>query len=973
MESLKDASIYLFQDSQAEFYKYYDFSTAPPTYAFILYAVGFVQAVFGLAEDGFFFNTLVKLPPIIADIMLALFIYKLLYSRMGGKKALALSITYLLNPAILAVSSVWGQYDSIFAYLLVVSVYKLTKKDYLRANILYVLALLAKPLAVIYLPLYLFAAFLYFKENKNKVLAVRGFVVNIAVGALIALVVLFPFLDSILGAPEEVIGQILEESMDYASINAYNLFSFLDANWTTTYGSFLFMDYRLISNIALTMVVVFVIFLLAYTKNEGKFFISAAFISVCYFMFTIRMHERYFFVSIALLLITYVYIRDKLLLLLYGLFSASFFINIVDVIYLSYNENDIELVQYPLIIFSLLNIILTVFFLVKIFKHTSADGQLIIERKPKPFLFVDINKIKIEGSEKAEPFIKKDLIYISVLTLVYAVVAYTDLGYNYSPQSRYDNFETNSAITIELEEPGLIERVQYFLGPRTEKEIYVEVSGDGQIWESSPKIVLEDVFAWKDFDLNLEGRYIRIINKSDELMLMEMAIRGAGDELLKIKSVSGGAGALFDEQSMVPTGYTYMNSTYFDEVYHPRTAYEFVEKLEVYEWTHPHLGKIIMSIGVLLFGMTPFGWRFSGTTMGVLMLPVFYLFAKRVFRNRDWALFATSVFALDFMHYVQTRIGTIDSYTTFFVIGMFYYMYQYYKTSFYDTPLKKTLLQLFMGGLFMSLAIAAKWQGVYAAAGIAIVFFITLGKRFLEYLYAKQNGVEKITKVFVKNTLITLACCIVFFIIMPAIVYVVSYIPHFIADEGGAFAQEVIEKHGSYNLIAFVIENQIRMFNYHAHLGDTHIFASRWFLWVLDLRPMAFYRTALDPKHRGDILTFGNPALYWGGLIAIFYLISRFIKDKDKTVLFLLIGYFSNLVPWMLITTRTSFIYHYFPCAPFLALFVAAFIKRQTKSKKFAYAYIALALILFIGFYPVLSGMQAPTKYLDLLRWFPTW
>ena len=41
---------------------------------------------------------------------------------------------------------------------------------------------------------------------------------------------------------------------------------------------------------------------------------------------------------------------------------------------------------------------------------------------------------------------------------------------------------------------------------------------------------------------------------------------------------------------------------YFDEVYHARTTFELLAQREPYEWTHPHLAKEIMALGVLAFG-----------------------------------------------------------------------------------------------------------------------------------------------------------------------------------------------------------------------------------------------------------------------------------------------------------------------------------------------------------------------------------
>ena len=69
-----------------------------------------------------------------------------------------------------------------------------------------------------------------------------------------------------------------------------------------------------------------------------------------------------------------------------------------------------------------------------------------------------------------------------------------------------------------------------------------------------------------------------------------------------------------------------------------------------------------MSLGILLFGMTPFGWRFMGTLFGVLMLPLLYIFLKNLFGKRAVAACGTILFAADFMHLTKTRIGTIDTY-----------------------------------------------------------------------------------------------------------------------------------------------------------------------------------------------------------------------------------------------------------------------------------------------------------------------
>ena len=149
-----------------------------------------------------------------------------------------------------------------------------------------------------------------------------------------------------------------------------------------------------------------------------------------------------------------------------------------------------------------------------------------------------------------------------------------------------------------------------------------------------------------------------------------------GDNLPLITSDT----CLCDEQDLVPDSANFLNSSYFDEIYHVRTAWEHLNDIWPYEISHPPLGKEIISLGILLFGMTPFGWRFCGTLSGVLMLPLMYLFVKRMLGSCRVAVLSTVLLAAGFMHYVQTRIATVDSFAVLFILLMFYFMYGWLST-----------------------------------------------------------------------------------------------------------------------------------------------------------------------------------------------------------------------------------------------------------------------------------------------------
>ena len=76
---------------------------------------------------------------------------------------------------------------------------------------------------------------------------------------------------------------------------------------------------------------------------------------------------------------------------------------------------------------------------------------------------------------------------------------------------------------------------------------------------------------------------------------------------------------IIDEQEKIAPYYSYQNSSYFDEIYHARTAYEHIQNIYPYEVSHPPLGKVLMGVGIRIFGMVPFGWRFMGTLAGELL------------------------------------------------------------------------------------------------------------------------------------------------------------------------------------------------------------------------------------------------------------------------------------------------------------------------------------------------------------------
>ena len=111
------------------------------------------------------------------------------------------------------------------------------------------------------------------------------------------------------------------------------------------------------------------------------------------------------------------------------------------------------------------------------------------------------------------------------------------------------------------------------------------------------------------------------------------------------------------------------------------------------------------------------------------MLPVMYAIGKILFKNHYFAMLGATLLAFECMHFVQTRLGTVDSYLVLFIMLTFYFMASYLDMDLRKTSYIKTLVPLFFSGVFFGCAISVKWIGFYAGAVIALLFFIKIFMR----------------------------------------------------------------------------------------------------------------------------------------------------------------------------------------------------------------------------------------------------
>lgn len=552
---------------------------------------------------------------------------------------------------------------------------------------------------------------------------------------------------------------------------------------------------------------------------------------------------------------------------------------------------------------------------------------------------------------------KKDAIWLGILLTVFASLAFFRLGNTFAPQSAYRVTSENRDIVLDFGDYLDIGSISVFLGSLNTRHfsisVFNEVTGSWEVIDG--EAAAESVFSWNRIDINYNVRYVGLVSTDDEAVFNEFVVqRTDGAVILPVNAQD--YPELFDEQEMFPEAKTYMDGTMFDEVYHGRTAFEFIHSLPTYETTHPHLGKILISLGIRLFGMTPFGWRFMSVLFGILILAVMYLFAKKLFGSTFVAAASTSLLAFDCMHYTLSRIATIDIFAAFFILLMYYFLYEYFCR---DNALKHSakcelpaqlsgdvLAPLGLCGLSMAFGIATKWTGVYAGAGLGILFFWYTLTHFSKKQSARLFGF----------------CC-VFFIAVPLVVYTLSFLP--------------VVGHTPYKgLIDKAVRGSISMFEYHSKLVAEHYYSSPFYEWPVVWMPLLDANDAVSDTLVSSVSCMGNPAIWWAGIPCSLFVLYRWLGKRDQKAGFLFLSYAAQYVPWMSIG-RITFIYHYFPAILFVMLMMGYTmdyaVGRFRYGKKAVILYLITAILVFALFFPVISGLPVSKQWGLHLRWLKDW
>jgi dolichyl-phosphate-mannose--protein O-mannosyl transferase len=250
-------------------------------------------------------------------------------------------------------------------------------------------------------------------------------------------------------------------------------------------------------------------------------------------------------------------------------------------------------------------------------------------------------------------------------------------------------------------------------------------------------------------------------------------------------------------------------------------------------------------------------------------------------------------------------------------------------------------------GLALGLALSTRWTSVFAGGFLGLVY---LGLRRERAFRARE-----------------LALGLLAFALLPAAVYLLSYVPW------------MRQGHTVWEAIRW----QKDVWSYHADLTATHAYFSRWWTWPLLYRPTWYFWSSGEGWVRG-IVALGNPAIWWASVPASAWAVATGVRWRDPRRLFAGAGFFLLYVPWGLSPRTLNFSHYLFEAIPYACLSLGILLDRAWDGRHplLPRTYVTVAIALFLLFLPFLEAMPVPVWLWGyrfpifgggLWTWFPSW
>ncbi len=236
--------------------------------------------------------SLLKLPGILADIGIGYLIYLFVKKNQDSdNEAKGISILYLFNPAVIYISSVWGQIESVVSFFFLYSLILIHKKDFVRGFISTIIAFLTKATYALFIPILVLESF------KRKIswtdltrIIILGFLVIYITG------VVFTDHNFISWLPKNYFLKFVTPgggALPFINLNSFNFWGLLvGLDRVSDKTLFLFTD---IKNWAYLISFIFLVFIYYRFWKGADIFFTCLLVAYSSFLFFPHIHERYLF------------------------------------------------------------------------------------------------------------------------------------------------------------------------------------------------------------------------------------------------------------------------------------------------------------------------------------------------------------------------------------------------------------------------------------------------------------------------------------------------------------------------------------------------------------------------------------------------------------------------------------------------------------------------------------------------------
>ncbi|WP_085808598.1 glycosyltransferase family 39 protein [Sphingomonas sp. TZW2008] len=373
----------------------------------------------------------------------------------------------------------------------------------------------------------------------------------------------------------------------------------------------------------------------------------------------------------------------------------------------------------------------------------------------------------------------------------------------------------------------------------------------------------------------------------------------------------------------------------FDETHYVPAARTLLALSGPANTEHPLLGKWLIGLGIRLVGDTPFGWRIASTIAGSATVAATFFTAWQVTGRRRPALVAAMLTLLGFTVYVQARIAMLDGFMLAFLMLAI--------AAVAATLRRGGWWRWTLAAALLGAAVACKWLAAPYVAFAAAAFVLL-----------KQQDQRRFPGLRAAPALTILGS-------VSLLTYFATFVPAFF------YASEPLT-------IARLLPFQHEMFARQTQVLPAHTYQSRWWTWPLLIRPIWYLYEPADGAQRG-ILFIGNPAIMWGGLLAVAACWWAWVKFGAARPFAAAMLWTGSLAIWALIPKSLGFYYYYYPSSVFIVLaIVAALDHWRDRTRHWDVALLAVSAALALYFYPILAALPLPNPAaFRTWTWFATW